>query len=79
MNKPRMLVLPLSHRDCGWENQTVRFGNNQYTIDTVNRMELTLADCECIIANIPTIVDFIVRERHAATIGPDGLPIKEGT
>ena len=73
-NRIVIRTTPDSRGDLAW-NYSTTMGGVQQISDQVTRMELSLEECEAIVVQLPSIIEFIVRERQAKLLGPDGLPV----
>lgn len=56
------LVIPMRPDDWHRYGQ-ISFNGETYAFEDVPRMEFSLEECESIVANLPIIVEFVIRER----------------
>jgi len=56
------LVLPMEQYYHA-RYQTTNWDGHSYGADDVPRIELSVEECECIIVNMPSIIEFMIRER----------------
>jgi len=63
MQRGNRLVIPLKGvREEMHSIMAMQFGGREYHSDCTERIELSLEECMAVVANLPTIVNFIIKE-----------------
>lgn len=57
------LVIPMDHHCTSCYSYSTNWDGHSYGADSVPRIELSVEECEAIIINMPSIIEFVIRER----------------
>jgi hypothetical protein len=64
MIRGNRIVIPLFSRENEIAfNRSIRMAGDLYHADEVERVELSLDECEAIITHLPQIIEFVITER----------------
>ena len=79
MKRGNRIVIPLSG-EPSCVTHRIRFGQEESVFDIVERVELSLEECEAIINAMPGIIQFVIDERSGVNAKPaqDGSSTYQG-